>query len=250
MRLVSFLLVAATCGAGLALGGCRFGEARFESDFDGALNPGFDPGGTVFSYLDSRSVGLVEDVDPRVVVVMTWIVFDPSSDLNDLDGASLSAMSHEMAVRDTLVLVFDHQGAVDDGEKFASTRDGVFDAGGSLDVDDVDDSDGFEARLHLAPERLTSTSTFQDLHPFASRQQSEVEIDVASFDEANPVVAGVVAVEFAAVAGRDVGDAREGRIEGTFRAPLVDERIAESNLALLDDDGLLGLPLPDRQARE
>lgn len=225
MRLVFLLAALATAM------GCRFGEAHFTTSFDGVA---FDPGGTVFAYLDERDADLVEDPDPRVVVAMTWIVFDPQSDLNDLDGPSLSAMSHELAVRDTLVLVFPHQGAVDDGEKFSAVRDG-----------DVVTGD-FESRVHLAPERLDASSTFEGIAPFASRQNSEVVIDGAGFDDAAAVVSGSFDVEFEAVEGRDIGKAREGNIEGTFRAPLVEETVAEANLALLDDDGLLGLPLGAR----
>ncbi len=220
------------CAALATTMGCRFGEAHFTTSFDGV---GFDPGGTVFAYLDERDANLVEDTDPRVVVAMTWIVFDPQSDLNDLDGAALSAMSHEMAVRDTLVLVFPRQGAVDDGEKFTSVRDG-----------DVVTGD-VEARVHLAPERLDASSTFEQIAPFASRQNVKVSIDSAGFGDAAGVVAGDVTVEFEAVEGRDVGKAKEGDIEGAFRAPLVEEAIAEANLALLDDNGLLGLPLGARE---
>jgi hypothetical protein len=216
----------------LWLAGCRFGEAHFTTDLEVA----FDPGGTVFSYLDQRDANLVEDPDPRVVVVMTWIVFDPRGDLNDFDGASISAMSHEMAVRDTLVLVFDRQGAVDAGEEFSCTKDG----------DVVVDEDGLDARVHLAPERLNEQSTFGDLQPIASQSISNVTVDAAGFDDADAVVAGTFSLEFKAVEGRDPGSAREGTIEGTFRAPLVDERPAESNLALLDSDGLLALPLGPR----
>ena len=236
MRLASFfaLLPLALC----SLAGCRFGEARFETSFAGV---GFDPGGTVFAWLDERDSQGVEDRDPRVVVAMTWVVFDPQSDLNDLDGASLSAMSHEMAVRDTLVLVFNNQGGVDDGETFRGVRQGDV-----VDPDGDAESDGFDARVHLAPERLSAASTFQDLEPFASRKETKVEIDAADFAESAAFVSGQVTIEFKAVAGSDPGNAREGDIEGDFRAPLVDEVIAEANVALLDDDGILGLPLADR----
>lgn len=225
MRLVLFFAL-------LAASGCRFGEAHFTTSFEGT---GFDPGGTVFAYLDERDENLVEDPDPRVVVAMTWIVFDPQSDLNDLDGAALSAMSHEMAVRDTLVLVFPHQGAVDEGEEFTGVRDGDAVSG------DV------EARVHFAPERLDASSTFEELAPFASRQNVDVEIEDAGFDDAASFVAANVKIEFEAVEGRDIGKAKEGDIDGAFRAPLVEEAVAEANLALLDDDGLLGLPLGARQ---
>ena len=81
--------------AALCLTGCRFGEARFITDLD--VDAAFDPGGTVFSYLDERDANLVEDRDPRVVVAMTWVVFDPKSDLSDLDGRSLDRLTRLMA---------------------------------------------------------------------------------------------------------------------------------------------------------
>lgn len=220
-----------------ATSGCHFGEAHFTTSFD---DRGFDPGGTVFSYLDARDSAGAEDRDPRVVVAMTWVVFDPQSDLNDLDGASLSAMSHEMAVRDTLVLTFDHQGTVDEGEKFRSERQG----------DVVTSADGLSTRVHLAPEHLDASSTFQGLIPFGSLQKSTVEVDAVDFEADDAFVSGTVNVAFSAVAGTDPGNAREGDLDGDFRAPLVDEVIAEANLALLDDGGLLGLPLADREAAE
>ena len=100
--------------------------------------------------------------------------------------------------------------------------------------------------VYLAPERLSADSTFEAIAPFASRQNVKVSIEDAGFDDAAAFVAGEVNVEFEAVEGRDIGKAREGDIEGTFRAPLVEETVAEANLALLDDDGLLGLPLGAR----
>jgi hypothetical protein len=222
--------------AALCLTGCRFGEARFITDLD--VDAAFDPGGTVFSYLDERDANLVEDRDPRVVVAMTWVVFDPKSDLSDLDGASLSAMAHEMSRRDALALVFDHQGDVDAGEAFAhDSEQGEIVGGAELVV-----------QTHVAPERLTGDSSFADFAPLASRRLTTVLVEAASFDDADGVVAGTVGIEFASVAGRDPGSAVEGLIEGTFRAPLVDERVAEANLALLRDlsGATLDLPLGPR----
>ncbi len=233
-------------GLALAAAGCRFGEASFTTTFD---DVGFDPGGTVFATLDARDAALVEDPDPRVAVAMTWVVFDPQADLSDLDGAALASMAHEMSLRDALTLVFDRQGAVDEGARFVVVREGddVVAEGGD------DAEGGLDFRLHLAPERLDATSTFAALAPFGSRRTLELTIDAASFLDAAPVVAGTLTLTFDAIDGRDPGNAREGSFTGSFRAPVVAEAVAEKNTALLagalDGDGVLALPLPPRGAR-
>jgi hypothetical protein len=224
------------------VGGCRFGEAAFSSTFDDAT---FDPGGTVFSMLDARDEDLNEDDDPRVAVAMTWVVFDAQGDLSDLDGAALASMAHEMSLRDALTIVFDHQGVVDEGAEFSVVREGDAIASAGDEV-----TGGVDFRLHFGPERLDASSTYADIAPFGSRRTLEVTIDDADFGDAAPVVAGSVTLTFEAISGRDAGNAREGRFEGTFRAPLVNEPVAEKNAALLSGaqggDGVLALPLPPR----
>jgi hypothetical protein len=215
--------------------GCRFGEAQFSTSFD---DVGFDPGGTVFSYVDARDAALAEDNDPPVAVAMTWIVFDPSSDLGDVDGASLFGMSHEMSLRDALAIVFPRQGALDAGESFSATAEGEVIVDGDLDF-----------ALHLAPERLDAASTYADVVPFGSRRTLEVELDAVSFADADAGLSGTVTLTFDAVEGLDPGNARKGTIEGRFRAPLVVERTAERNLALLRaQTPVLPLPLDGRGA--
>jgi hypothetical protein len=238
--------VAVALGALATAGGCRFGEASFTSTFDDAT---FDPGGTVFSTLDARDENLVEDDDPRVAVAMTWVVFDAQGDLSDLDGAALASMSHEMSLRDALTIVFDHQGTVDRDAQFSVVHEGD-DVVAAGDGDDV--QGGLDFALHLAPERLDASSTYAGIAPFGSRRTLEVTIDDADFGDVDPVVAGHVTLSFDAIDGRDAGNAREGRFEGTFIAPLVNEAVAEKNAALLDGatdgDGVLALPLPARGA--
>lgn len=212
---------------------CRFGDARFESTFEGR---GFDPGGTVFSYVDGHDDNLVEEGDPRVVLVMTWIVFDPTRELNDIDGAALASMAHEMEVRDALAVTFDRQGAVDAGERFSVIIDG-----------DVQTSErALQASLHLAPERLDERSSYAAFEPLASRRTVKVDVETASFGDAAAILAGTMEIDFETVDGRDPGDAVEGVFHGEFHAPVVPERTAESNLALLGASRLLGVPLPPR----
>lgn len=235
MRTAGFLGLALVASS-LLSAGCRFGEASFETSFDDVP---FDPGGTVFAYLDERDSAVAEDADPRVVVAMTWIVFDAASDLTDNDGAALAGMAHEMSLRDGLSIVFDRQGVVDADSTFEGTRTG----------DTLESSDGVDFTLYLAPERLDTNSSFEEITPFASRRTIKVTVEEASFDDVNPVIAGTIDIGFEAVAGRDPGKAREGTITGRFRAPLVGERVAEKNLAALKGAGdidVLGLPLGDR----
>ena len=229
------VLLALTGGCVSLMGGCRFGEAQFSSNF---ADVGFDPGGTVFSYVDARDASLAEQADPPVAVAMTWIVFDPSSDLGDVDGASLFAMSHEMSLRDGLAIVFPRQGALDPGETFSATTEGEVVIEGDIDF-----------AVHLAPERLDAASTYADVVPFGSRRTLEVALDAVSFTDADAGLSGTLTLTFDAVEGLDPGNARKGSIEGRFRAPLVVERTAERNLALLREQiPVLPLPLDGRGA--
>lgn len=213
--------------------GCRFGAAAFEGDLGGRS---FDPGGTVFSYVDGRDDNLVENARPRVVVVMTWVVFDPEGDLNDLQGSELEDLAHELRLRDALALVFDDQGDVVPGATFESVVVGGEETGNGK----------LSARVHLAPERLGPSSSYEGFQPFGSTRTVTVTLDEASFLEGKAGLFGRVILEVERSA-QDPGDARIGRVEGRFSAPLVKERVAEHNLALLAVDDLLGLPLSPRK---
>lgn len=228
--------IAMMAASGLALGalltGCHFGEARFEGDLG---DRAFDPGGTVFAYVDARDDNLVEEARPRVVVVMTWLAFNPEGDLNDLEGSALEDYKHELQLRDALALVFDDQAEVLPGATFESTVE----SGREL-------SDGaLLAQLHLAPERLGPASTYADFAPFASRRQVSVTLDEAKFADGE-VLTGELVIDVSR-SDTDAGDALIGRVEGRFRAPLVDERVAEHNLSLLAVEDVLGVPLPPRE---
>lgn len=220
--------------AGFTLTGCRFGDARFNSTVPGRT---FDPAGTVWSYIDATDDNLVAEAgnNPRVVVAMTWIIFDPTGDLNDLDGSALADYSHELKLRDALALVFDTEGSVKAGATFNSVALG-----------DVEQGDGkLKTRVHLAPEHIEASSTYAGVKPFASQRTTNVTITSADFTAASPVVAGDVTISFARQPA-DPGTVREGQFTGSFRAPLVGERAAEENLALLDVNDVLGLPLQPR----
>jgi hypothetical protein len=227
MRLLTLAFVVVVSLGGT---GCRFGSAHFDSTVSGRA---FDPGGTVFSYIDATDDNLVVDDNPRLAVAMTWIIFDPNGDLNDLDGSALADYSHELKLRDALTLIFDAQGDVKPGAKFQSVVAG--------DLEQNVDG-GFTTKVHLAPERLNGQSTYAAVIPFSSTRTTDVTINDVDFADAQPVVVGDVNIAFTR-AETDPGDAREGTFKGTFQAPIVGERVAEENLALLDVQDVMALPL-------
>lgn len=216
------------CALTVVLSACRFGQAQFTSTLEGRT---FDPTGTVFSYLDATDAAGATDDDPPVAIGMTWAVFDPASDLNDLDGAGLEELRHEIALRDAFSLVFAKQGKMKADAQFKAVIVG----------DNVDSDVGLVPTLHLAPERLTQDSNYADVVPFASKRTVDVTLTSVSFNEEPKEIAGDVTITFDRIDG-DAGDAREGKIEGSFRAPLVGERVAESNLSLLAVPDVWGLP--------
>ena len=227
-------LVWAVAATGLVSSGCRFGEAHFDGSIQGRT---FDPTGTVFAYVDAHDDNLVEDRRPRVAVAMTWIAFNPAGDLNDLDGAALEGYGHELRLRDTLSLVFDDQGALKAGDMIESERDG----------DVASANQGFTAIVHLAPERLDGNSRFDDFKPFGGKRKTTVTLTTVDFLSDTQVLAGDIDIDFQTSAS-DPSVTRQGSYKGTFRAPLVPERTAESNLALLDVEDVMGLPLGPRRA--
>lgn len=227
--LLSFFALLAT--------GCRFGEARFESSLDGRA---FDPSGTTFLYVDERDANLVVEEDPRVAVASTWIIFDPNGDLNDLEGSALEDYAHEVALRDALSLVFDKQSDVlEVGATFKSVQQNGEERGDGRML----------SRVHLAPERLDGASTYSGVIPLASERTVDVTITGETFDTANPVLSADVTVTFARTES-DPGNVREGQFTGALNAPLVSERTAEHNLALLGVENVLGLPLAPRPPAE
>jgi hypothetical protein len=232
-RIARPVLVVALAAVALGFGaGCRFGEARFESTIK---DRSFDPAGTVFSYADAQDDAFNVDKNPRVAVAMTWIIFDPNGDLNDLDGSALADYSHELKLRDAFSLVFDQQSDMKAGAAFKSVVEGGEELG-----------DGrLRTHLHLEPERISGQSTYGDIEPFASKRTTDVTITSVDFASATQVVAADVTVTFERT-GTDPAKAREGTFTGSFTAPVVGERAAEQNLALLDVVDVLGLPLPPR----
>lgn len=231
MRALRPVLVASLVAASVVLGGCRFGQASFTGTLSART---FDPGGTVFSYVDEHDAALLVDEDPRVAVAMTWVVFDPQADLSDVEGSELADISHEMVLRDALALEFAAQSDVSAGEGFESVL-----------VGGAEQGDGrMTARVHLAPDRLSGSSSYADVVPLASRRTTTVELDVADFADLREL-RGTVTIAFART-DNDPGDAIEGSFTGAFYAPVVEERVAEQNLALLQGNDVIGLPLAPR----
>jgi len=232
-RAVHLSRALALCTIAALSTGCQWGNAGFA----GAIGDRtFDPNGTVFTHVDGFDDNLNEDERPRVVVFMSWLIFDPSRDLRDIDGAELEKLKHELRLRDAMAIVFDDQTDVSAGATFESRT-----AGG------VEESnDGLSARVHFAPERLTGASTYSDFRPFGSGRIVTVTVESAGFvDGGVRGVNGTVVIDVQ-TSDSDPSDSLTGRLEGRFSAPLVEERVAESNLSLLSVDDVLALPLAPR----
>jgi hypothetical protein len=101
----------------LAISGCRFGEASFQGEVE---DTPFDPGGTVFAYVDAFDDNFVEYTTPRVVVFMSWLTFDPERDLRDRSGSELENLRHELGLRDAMSLVFRDPDAMEMNADFSS----------------------------------------------------------------------------------------------------------------------------------
>jgi hypothetical protein len=205
---------------------CTVGDATFVAD---NVDVAFDPGGTVFSYVDATQSDFSTEADPRVVVAMLWTTFDPQGDLSDLSGDRLDAVVHETHQRDALSLVFPQQTVVDTGADFTTDN-------------------GLIASLMFAPERVDASSTYANFRPYGSQQTVTVALTNVRFpnvDDDSGTIDGDVTITIAAVPDVDPGNARTGTLRGAFTAPIQNERSAEKNLALLDVKAELLLPLSD-----
>jgi hypothetical protein len=226
MRTFVFVLLVAFVAVS---SGCRFGQLGL-SRTSGELE--FDPTGTVFAYVDHHDDQLAKVDSPRVAVVFTWLVFDPSRDLNALAGDELAEWRHEFHLRDSMALVFEDQADVKLGEAFERVMEGATKSGDA----------NFDPRIHLAPEVLGATSTYEDFKPVATRRTVKVSIDDAGFDPGLSNLTGRLEVRFNPT-DNDPADAIVGAFEGDFKAPIVEERVAEHNLSLLAAEDAVGLPL-------
>lgn len=218
----------------LMLSGCQWGWSTYvgEGDLGGR---GFDTSGTVFTYVDKNDDNLVEDIRPRAVVFMTWLIFNPAGDLNDLDGAELEDYRHEMRLRDAAAIIFDDAAQLAPGDRLESL----------VTAGEEQSTDGMTVRLHFAPERLSAWNTYDSFQPYGSVRKVTVNLGTVGLAPPTAAIGGELEIEIS-LGENDPADALTGVLKGTFNGPMVDERVAEHNLGLLDAETLLGLPLQPR----
>ena len=144
-----------------------------------------------------------------------------------------------MRLRDALAIVFDDAAALAPGDRFESSIVGGVEQA----------TDGIEVRLHFAPERLNALTTYADFKPFGSEREAVVRLDTVGLQPPVSSLDGSIDITVRA-SENDPEGVLTGSLQGTFTAPLVDERIAEHNLALLQAEPMLGLPLAPREPTE
>lgn len=204
--------------------------------FDGSLGgKPFAPVGTVFAYFDETDDNFRRISDPPLIIAMTWLTFDPRSDLGARSGAELANMRHELALRDAASFIVPQQSLAVPAATFSEeTIAGVVQEGSTM-----------RATLQFAPDPLNGSSSYLDLPPLASQRTIALNID--SIERiVGGTVSGDLNIAFASVGSEALqGPIRVGSLRGVFNAPIVEEKLAERNLALLGTRPLLGIPLTD-----
>ena len=214
------------------LGGCQFGEASFEKDPES--QKAFSPNGTVFAYVDAYDDDLKLRANPRMHIIMSWLVFNPNDDLSTLPGSRLEDMRHEIQLRDLMTMHFYPNTEATKGSTLESVLDETFIV-----------SDGrFIAHVQPAPELLDESANFDDYVPMGSLRSVEISIDESGFVPNQSVVSGRLAIDIQ----RTVSDPDEAITRtwtGAFAAPIIEERLAEKNVEILGLNELVSSVEPE-----
>ena len=209
----------------LALSACQFGEASFEKDPNSQKS--FSPNGTVFAYVDAYDEDLKIRENPCMHIIMSWLVFNPNDDLASLPGSRLEDMRHEIQLRDLMTMHFFPNTEATKGSQLESV----------LEESTVLSDGRFLAHVMPEPEILDQSATFDDFVPMGSLRSVEISIDDAGFTPNQSTISGRLAIDIQ----RTINDPEDALIRtwsGAFAAPVIEERLAEKNVAIL---GLIDL---------
>lgn len=204
----------------IALTGCQFGEAHFETD--PSSQKSFKPTGTVFAYVDAHDPQLQTRDNPRLHIVMSWLVFNPNDDLSTIQGSRLEDMRHEIQLRDLMTMHFYPSTEATKGSQLESI----------LSQTDVLSDGRFIAHVLPAPDILDEDDSFNNYAPLGSLRSVEISIDDAGFNPNQSIVTGRLTIDIQP----DIADPENALSRvwtGAFSAPVIEERLAEKNISIL-----------------
>lgn len=227
-------------GASLLTLGCGYGNGSFTGDIGGRE---FRPVGSIFGFVDALEPApeLKGRSQPRVVVALTYVAFDPSVDQEHLSGTELADLAHAIEINDWASLWWQDRDKVTKGSSFTDTlvmgsTDGRYD---DSDATTEEGDQAFQARFGVARETLEPSSNYSSYQPFGTRAVVTVHLKEVNL-ESGGKVAGQLTLTVERVES-DPADARTGTVEGEFSATMIGERIAEKNFETLDLYRILGV---------
>jgi hypothetical protein len=204
----------------IAVSGCQFGEAHFESD--PSSQKSFRPTGTVFAYIDAHDPQLQIRDNPRLHIIMSWLVFNPNDDLSTIQGSRLEDMRHEILLRDLMTMHFYPSTEATKGSQLESI----------VSHADILSDGRFVAHVLPAPEILDEDDSFNNYAPLGSLRSVEISIDAAGFNPNQSIVTGRLTIDIQP----DIADPENALSRvwtGAFSAPVIEERLAEKNISIL-----------------
>jgi hypothetical protein len=204
----------------ITVSGCQFGEAHF--DADPSSQKSFQPTGTVFAYVDAHDPQLQVRDNPRMHIIMSWLVFNPNDDLSTIPGSRLEDMRHEIKLRDLMTMHFFPSTEATKGSQLESI----------LSHADILSDGRFIAHVLPAPDILDEDDSFNNYAPLGSLRSVEISIDDAGFNPNQSIVTGRLTIDIQP----DIADPENALSRvwtGAFSAPVIEERLAEKNISIL-----------------
>ncbi|MBN2360589.1 MAG: hypothetical protein JXR83_14125 [Deltaproteobacteria bacterium] len=204
----------------LAVAGCGYGAVSVEGTFDGER---FAPTGTVFAVLDAHveeprpggGIAVIARDDPRLLLFFCQPAIDPDVDFAALSGSEIEEL-RELVRRGDRVLLRD-----------LPTHATV--AGARLVLDDGRADFALLMLAGSAP--IAAGDSYADLRPLGRHLSAVLAIERAVLAEKGQLVGAL------ALARDRAADQPANTVTGTvtlqFDAPIVSERIGESNLRVL-----------------
>lgn len=200
--------------------GCGYGAVSVEGSFDGER---FAPTGTVFAVVDAHveearpggGVAVIDRGDPTLQLFFCQPAIDPDVDFAGLGGSEIAQLRDEVARGDRVVL----------RDLSTSTL-----AAGVRLVADAGRTD-FALLVLAGNPPIAASDSYAELRPLGRQMSTLLTIERATVEEGGQV-AGALAIARDRAADQPANTAT-GSVTLRFDAPILHERIGESNLRVL-----------------